>query len=598
MGPRLYTLCLVAALAMAMGAACSGDNGLDSPTISVSGPGPDAGTNKSDAARDSGGDTGAVDSRCVGRQAGASCALDHASGVCVHGTCQFLSCSAGFRDCDSKDDNGCETDITRPESCGACGVSCAAPQTCQLSRAGWVCSVAPVCREGHFDLDGDLQNGCEWTDTWGSDGVLVPNDLAPQAASMVAPATFAVAGLTDSARLLTTTGANASPAALPLIVSPSPPTTNANAVTEFSTTTGQTLAVTAWDDALALSSAQGSAADDGTFHITCRSTAEAYPRSFRSAAAGADAPIFASDGWEVVAVDHGASCADDPNAPGAARQLCDQPSDTFGLDDYLRAYYPYDSNSSASADPAIADPRWSFSAAEVASCDACFLNTSTGEFSAPGACLGEAVCQPSTFDASNCGGCAPDPNHCPDFRPGKIVRLSPSGKLVVFTLRGFLVLDHDTQGWHAGPRVEQALNAGGLTPVAAGAAVQKGSVVHIFVLYRDGRLRRLRLTTGPDGGLVAPDGPDIGVPMHENGDELYALTPGPRDVLLVTDPRSAWLVHPFERSARVQQLPVPDVFLGDGRVIFGQGASFDSPAGFSLLYYGLGRYYLRQVLAQ
>jgi hypothetical protein len=43
--------------------------------------------------------------------------------TCSHGTCGIV-CSAGFGDCDGDASNGCESDLTQPGTCGACGNSC------------------------------------------------------------------------------------------------------------------------------------------------------------------------------------------------------------------------------------------------------------------------------------------------------------------------------------------------------------------------------------------------------------------------------------------------------------------------------------------
>ncbi|MFO0601898.1 MAG: FG-GAP-like repeat-containing protein [Polyangiales bacterium] len=51
----------------------------------------------------------------------------HATGGCAAGECH-LACDEGWADCDGLAANGCEADLSRAESCGACGVRCAAPR--------------------------------------------------------------------------------------------------------------------------------------------------------------------------------------------------------------------------------------------------------------------------------------------------------------------------------------------------------------------------------------------------------------------------------------------------------------------------------------
>jgi hypothetical protein len=55
-------------------------------------------------------------------------ALAHVTGPvsCVDGACVLttLSCQSGWADCSTISEDGCETDITRPNNCGGCGTDC------------------------------------------------------------------------------------------------------------------------------------------------------------------------------------------------------------------------------------------------------------------------------------------------------------------------------------------------------------------------------------------------------------------------------------------------------------------------------------------
>lgn len=69
-------------------------------------------------------------------------------------------CAEGRGDCDDEPDNGCETDLSKPENCGACGAFCANGK-CE--------SFTCACDPGRADCDGDPTTVCETNfDTDGS----------------------------------------------------------------------------------------------------------------------------------------------------------------------------------------------------------------------------------------------------------------------------------------------------------------------------------------------------------------------------------------------------------------------------------------------
>ena len=75
---------------------------------------------------------------------------------------QCASCPVGFADCNSNQNDGCETSLSSPSSCGACGRVCqqtGGTNSCVLVGNGYVC--APSCDATHGDCDGDPNNGCE-----------------------------------------------------------------------------------------------------------------------------------------------------------------------------------------------------------------------------------------------------------------------------------------------------------------------------------------------------------------------------------------------------------------------------------------------------
>lgn len=86
-------------------------------------------------------------------------------------TCEILECEEGWADCDGDPSNGCETDLSDPQSCGACDVKCGgsssttAVSECVLVEGDedeadtYACDIQ--CEDGFDDCDGDPSNGCE-----------------------------------------------------------------------------------------------------------------------------------------------------------------------------------------------------------------------------------------------------------------------------------------------------------------------------------------------------------------------------------------------------------------------------------------------------
>jgi len=94
---------------------------------------------------------------------GVACSPAHATGSCASGSCAVTSCDAGWADCDSNPQNGCETSLATTANCGSCGNACTAPNgtpNCQLQGMSYVCGQACDVA-GHLDCDGSTANGCE-----------------------------------------------------------------------------------------------------------------------------------------------------------------------------------------------------------------------------------------------------------------------------------------------------------------------------------------------------------------------------------------------------------------------------------------------------
>jgi len=89
---------------------------------------------------------------------------------CVGGVCSVgpSDCVAGFSHCTSNPNDGCETDLSRPESCGSCTNRCQQTESCFLTGSIGRCGTSP-CSAGEslcggicIDTDFDPQNcgGC------------------------------------------------------------------------------------------------------------------------------------------------------------------------------------------------------------------------------------------------------------------------------------------------------------------------------------------------------------------------------------------------------------------------------------------------------
>jgi hypothetical protein len=89
---------------------------------------------------------------------GTGCSLPNATTSCSTGSCQFVSCSSGFGNCDGSTGNGCETSLNTVSNCGACGTSCS---NAHGSTSCGASGCAPVCSGGWGDCNGNPNDGCE-----------------------------------------------------------------------------------------------------------------------------------------------------------------------------------------------------------------------------------------------------------------------------------------------------------------------------------------------------------------------------------------------------------------------------------------------------
>ncbi|MBU0554137.1 DUF1565 domain-containing protein, partial [Myxococcota bacterium] len=146
----------------------------------------DGADNDCDGATDEGFDLQTSEAHCGA--CNAACALNHASPICLGGVCQIDDCDAGYVDldglagngceyacvlsndgverCDARD-NDCDGEIDEDfdlgvdqDNCGACGISCRR-DFAQTACEGGACQYLG-CEAGHWDLDGQQANGCEY----------------------------------------------------------------------------------------------------------------------------------------------------------------------------------------------------------------------------------------------------------------------------------------------------------------------------------------------------------------------------------------------------------------------------------------------------
>ncbi|HOU89850.1 MAG TPA: hypothetical protein PLU22_02330 [Polyangiaceae bacterium] len=92
------------------------------------------------------------------------CALPHAVAVCgARGLCRIAACSDDtHRDCDAVHENGCEVDIEVDRAhCGACGVECPeTPHTSRVTCTRGACAIG-ACAAGFADCNTTFDDGCE-----------------------------------------------------------------------------------------------------------------------------------------------------------------------------------------------------------------------------------------------------------------------------------------------------------------------------------------------------------------------------------------------------------------------------------------------------
>jgi hypothetical protein len=140
------------------GKECNADNGVPSCTSNGCAIACDDGFGDCDEDADTGCEVDLMDDPDNCGACGTVCENENGNTRCVDGEC-VPSCSSGWDDCDGDPQNGCETDLGASlDDCGACGEGCDPPNATGTCVDG-VCEAA--CAEGFADCNGRIDDGCE-----------------------------------------------------------------------------------------------------------------------------------------------------------------------------------------------------------------------------------------------------------------------------------------------------------------------------------------------------------------------------------------------------------------------------------------------------
>lgn len=98
---------------------------------------------------------------CGGCNKSCSDTIAHATSTCSSGSCQFAVCDQGWSDCNTTTADGCETATSSdPNNCGGCNRTCSGQNIASVSCTNSRCD--GVCKPGYDDCNNDkLTDGCE-----------------------------------------------------------------------------------------------------------------------------------------------------------------------------------------------------------------------------------------------------------------------------------------------------------------------------------------------------------------------------------------------------------------------------------------------------
>jgi hypothetical protein len=131
-----------------------------------------------------------------------------AAATCGGGVCGYTTCTAGFDDCDSVRQNGCETLVASDsQNCGGCGIRCGALETCRQAKC--VATVAPASHVSPGGAGASFQRARDTSYTLAAPGTATihyaRNGTVPQpglagTTSAASPVTLLVGGSNQNVR--------------------------------------------------------------------------------------------------------------------------------------------------------------------------------------------------------------------------------------------------------------------------------------------------------------------------------------------------------------------------------------------------------------
>jgi hypothetical protein len=529
--PRLAVVATLVATLLA----CN-ERGLDRDILTYRPPAEDAGA---DAAPDA--SAFPAGPRCDGAD-GTTCQPPRAFGVCIEQECQRIACVTGFIDCDSDPINGCETRVDATDSCGACGVTCDDGAACQFGELGFTCSSEVVCRLPEFDVDLDLDNGCEWRSTWDTGfgapaqplelGLITSTPTGIWATATTETGERRLASLPDWATISLSEGQSEEGRARSL---------------EWDIEAGELLAT--WPDRVVRFDPGADAAMPIEDVLPCT-----QPRQIRD--------VEPHPARTLVAFESGVTTWEN-------RSFCDGctiAGQIFEREDYLRAFW-------VGSGPGAFDP------SEVAGCVPCSFDPADDTDLAPSACAPDA-CRPSGLP-SNCATC--DTRNCPDFDIVRVLSNGSDNRVYIVTARGVVVMQ--LRGtWQPEWRLERMWEPG----VASGARfvaadISPGDSADVVSLLDNaGRVMTLEFPRA-EGEPPRPF-PQVGVALARGITQVDDVR------LLDLEANQLAFVGAQARSAAIREIGVEDGPQLGGLEVVAQTATED---GFLVVYRAPGVFFRR-----
>ncbi len=90
---------------------------------------------------------------------GKVCTSANGTPTCTAGVCGTSACAAGFANCSGSGGTGCQTPITTPQNCGACGNICPSGPNSTPECNNMLCALQ--CAQGYANCNGMPSTGCQ-----------------------------------------------------------------------------------------------------------------------------------------------------------------------------------------------------------------------------------------------------------------------------------------------------------------------------------------------------------------------------------------------------------------------------------------------------